>query len=165
MRETGVRVVFSPETPRRSMAPHEIERSAMDRSHSNAATNERASNSARDSRAAPRRAAHASGNIANHLRKRLPDEDRLKRIRTVFAMLADRQRLKIVLGLAAADELCVGEVAHMLRVSVSVASHHLRKMRDVGVLEDREAGKLAYYSLRQRSFAKLAVAALGVVRA
>jgi DNA-binding transcriptional ArsR family regulator len=147
------------------MAPHKIERSTMDRSHSNAATNERASNSAPDSRAAPRRAAQASRDIANHLRKRLPDEDRLKRIRTVFAMLADRQRLKIVLGLTAADELCVGEVAHMLRVSVSVASHHLRKMRDVGVLEDREAGKLAYYSLRQRSVAKLAVAALGVVRA
>jgi DNA-binding transcriptional ArsR family regulator len=147
------------------MAPHKIERSTMNRSHSNAATNERASNSARDGRAAPRGASQARSDVAIHLRKRLPDDDRLKRIRTVFAMLADRQRLKIVLALTVADELCVGEVAHVLRVSVSVASHHLRRLRDLGVLEDREAGKLAYYSLRQRSVARLAVTALGVVRA
>jgi DNA-binding transcriptional ArsR family regulator len=83
-----------------------------------------------------------------HLRKRLPAEDRLKRISMLFAILADQQRLKILLTLKAANELCVCEVARLLGVSVSVASHHL-------ILEDRSDGKLAYYSLRQRFVADL----------
>jgi DNA-binding transcriptional ArsR family regulator len=91
----------------------------------------------------------------------MPDEHRLARLRTLFAALADEQRLKILLALAAAEELCVGEVAHVLGTSVSVASHHLRKLRGLGVLHHRSHGRLAYYSLRQRYVASLAVAALG----
>jgi DNA-binding transcriptional ArsR family regulator len=90
----------------------------------------------------------------------MPDEQRLKGIRTVFAVLADQQRLKILLALTAAEELCVGEVARVLGTSVSVASHHLRKLRDLEIVEDRSDGKLANYSLRQRFVANLAVTAL-----
>ena len=77
-------------------------------------------------------------------------------------MLADQQRLKILLALTAAEDLCVGEVAHVLGTSVSVASHHLRKLRDLGILEDRDDGKRAYYSLRQKFVASLAHGASGV---
>lgn len=79
-------------------------------------------------------------------------------------MPADRQRLKIVLALTAAEELCVGEVAHVLGTSASVASHPLRKLRDLGILEDRGAGRFAYYRLRQRSVARVAVTALDAAR-
>jgi DNA-binding transcriptional ArsR family regulator len=95
----------------------------------------------------------------------MPDELRLKRVRSVFAVLADQQRLKILLALTAAEELCVGEVADVLGTSMSVASHHLRKLRDCGILEDRSDGKLAYYFLRQRYVASLAVTALGATDA
>jgi DNA-binding transcriptional ArsR family regulator len=44
----------------------------------------------------------------------MPDEDHVKRTCIVFALLADRQRLKIVLALAAAEELCVSDIAHVL---------------------------------------------------
>ena len=100
------------------------------------------------------------GDFAMHVRMRMPDEQRLKRIGAVFAVLADQQRLKILLALTAAEELCVGEVAHVLGASVSVASHHLRKLRDLEILEDRQDGKLAYYCLRQRCVASLAITAL-----
>jgi DNA-binding transcriptional ArsR family regulator len=90
----------------------------------------------------------------------MPDERRLKHVSTLFALLADHQRLKILLALKAGNELCVGEVARVLGVSVSVASHHLRKLRDLGILEDRGEGKQAYYSLRQMFVAELALAAL-----
>ena len=98
--------------------------------------------------------------FAMHLRQRMPDEQRLKRIGAVFAVLADQQRLKILLALTAAEELYVGEIAHVLGTSVSVASHHLRKLHDLGILEDRQDGKLAYYRLRQRCVASLAITAL-----
>ena len=94
----------------------------------------------------------------------MPDDDALKRMRTMFAMLADEQRLKILLALSATEELCVGEVAEVLGASMSVASHHLRRLRDLGILEDRSDGKLTYYSVRQKHVVSLAVAALDPAR-
>lgn len=101
------------------------------------------------------------GNLVNRLRRRMPEEAHLKRIRTVFAALADQQRLKILLALKEhGGELCVCDVAHVLGVSVSVASHHLRKLRDVGILDDRNDGKMVYYSVREAFVAGLAATAL-----
>ena len=160
MRERGVRVVFSPESTRQP-APH-AELHA--RRRSNVATNERTSKAGRTAQSQLGKARRLNGEFTTHLRKRMPDADRLKRTSIVFAMLADRQRLKIVLALTAAEELCVGEVAYVLGTSVSVASHHLRKLRDLGILEDRPAGKCTYYRLRQRSVARVAVTALGAAR-
>jgi ArsR family transcriptional regulator len=94
----------------------------------------------------------------------MPDEHRLDRIRTVFALLADDQRLKVLLALSAVEDLCVSEVARALGTSVSVASHHLRKLRDLGVLDERDEGKRAYYCLRQKFVADLAVTALAACR-
>jgi len=161
MRESGVRVVFSPERPRQPRSRTDLRRT---RNHSNVATNERTSNVGRTAQSEIAKARHLNGDLTAHLRMRMPNEDRLKRTSIVFAMLADRQRLKIVLALTAAEELCVGEVAHVLGTSASVASHHLRKLRDLGILEDRGAGKFAYYRLRQRSVARVAVTALDAAR-
>lgn len=78
----------------------------------------------------------------------------------MFAALADRNRLKVLHALAGGEELCVCDVAHVLGMSVSAASHHLRKLRDLEILAFRTDGKMAYYSLRDRSAARLARQAL-----
>jgi DNA-binding transcriptional ArsR family regulator len=93
----------------------------------------------------------------------MSDEPRLKHTCRV-ALLADYQRVKIVLALKAGKELSVGEVARVLAVSISLASHHLRRLHDLGILEDRTDGKLAYYSLRDRFLANVALAALAHYR-
>ncbi len=160
MSERGVRVVFSPETPRRTALHERLMHRAEGQDHSNVATNVRTSRAARGYRVGPARLPRGKGDLVKAVRNRLPDEGRLRRVRTTFATLADQQRLKIVIALAVADELCVSEVADVLRTSVSVASHHLRRLRDLEVVEDRGDGKLAYYSLRQRYVATLAVMAL-----
>jgi len=100
------------------------------------------------------------GELVARLRKRLPDAARLKQIRTIFAALADEQRLKILLALKAGQELCVCDVAHVLGISVSATSHHLRKLRDLGILDDRSDGKMTYYSLKATFVADLASSAL-----
>jgi DNA-binding transcriptional ArsR family regulator len=161
MRESGVRVVFSPENPSRLVSSHRRAHRAANLSGSNGATNERTSKVGPIARPKRGHALRHTGEFAANVRKRIPPEERLKRVSRVFAALADQQRLKILLALAAAEELCVGEVAHVLRASVSVSSHHLRKLRDLGILRHRSHGKLAYYSLGQRYVAGLAVAALG----
>jgi DNA-binding transcriptional ArsR family regulator len=160
MSERGVRVVFSPETPRRAPSVKRPTTGAGDQNHSHIATNERTSTAGRRARTGQHETSRLKSDLPIHLRKRLPAEDRLKRISMLFAILADQQRLKILLTLKAANELCVCEVARLLGVSVSVASHHLRRLRDLEILEDRSDGKLVYYSLRQTLVADLALTAL-----
>ena len=100
------------------------------------------------------------GDLVSRLRRRMPEESHLEGARSVFAALADRTRLKILHSLAGGEELCVCDVAHVLRVSVSSASHHLRKLRDIGILKDRNDGKMMYYSLREPFVAQLVSQAL-----
>jgi len=72
----------------------------------------------------------------------------LEEMRIVFAALADRARLKILYALKDREELCVCDVAHVVGTSISTASHHLRKLRDLKLLKYRNDGRMAYYSLK-----------------
>jgi len=78
----------------------------------------------------------------------LPEERLLENAQILFNALADRSRLKILHALSEGQELCVCDVATLLNVKVAAASHHLRKLRDLKILQHRNEGKLAYYSLR-----------------
>lgn len=82
------------------------------------------------------------------MRTEMPSEEALEDARGLFASLADKTRLRLLFALRSGEELCVCDVAHVLGISVSVASHHLRKLRDLKVLKYRNDGKMAYYSLR-----------------
>lgn len=85
--------------------------------------------------------------VVRRLRTALPAEEAVEESRVLFAALADRTRLKILYALRGGEELCVCDVAHVLGVSMSTASHHLRKLRDLGLLQYRNDGKMAYYSI------------------
>lgn len=78
----------------------------------------------------------------------MPSDTTLEEVEVLFRALADRARLKILLALGDGEELCVCDVAHVLGVSISTASHHLRKLRDLKLLRYRNDGRMAYYSLR-----------------
>lgn len=82
------------------------------------------------------------------LRAQMPSDEVLEEMRGTFAALADLARLKILYALRDGEELCVCDVAHVLGTSISTASHHLRKLRDLKILKYRNDGKMAYYSLR-----------------
>lgn len=93
--------------------------------------------------------------VVQRLRKALPGDDALDDPLAVFGALADRTRLKLLAALADGEELCVCDAAHVLRVSISAASHHLRRLRDLKILRYRNDGKMAYYSLRDTTTAAL----------
>ncbi len=95
------------------------------------------------------------GALVVRLRASLPSDDALQAAGALFGALADRTRLKILHALKRGDELCVCDVAHVLGTSVQAASHHLRKLRDLGILKHRNDGKMAYYSLRDRQVVSL----------
>ena len=93
--------------------------------------------------------------LVRKLQKKAPSEEALEDMRATFAALADRTRLKILHALKDGEELCVCDVAHVIGLSVSTASHHLRKLRDLKLLKYRSDGKMAYYSIRSEFAAQL----------
>ena len=77
----------------------------------------------------------------------------------VFRALADPARVKIVNLLAtSSDPVCVCEFTGPLGLSQPTVSHHLKKLRDAGLLEREQRGIWAYYSLRRDALAGLAAA-------
>lgn len=53
----------------------------------------------------------------------------------------------LILWALANQELCVSEIAQAVNASVQNTSHHLRLMRDRGVLEDRRKGQTVTYRI------------------
>lgn len=98
--------------------------------------------------------------LVARLRADMPADEQVDELRGTFSGLADCTRLKILHALRTGEELCVCDVAHVLGMSVSAASHHLRKLRELKILQYRNDGKMAYYSLRDRLAADLVGQAL-----
>jgi ArsR family transcriptional regulator len=73
-----------------------------------------------------------------------------------FKALGDPTRVAIVNRLAGAGEVCVCAFVGELGLSQPTVSHHLRILREAGLVEARRRGTWAYYRLVPE-----AVAALG----
>jgi DNA-binding transcriptional ArsR family regulator len=86
--------------------------------------------------------------LVTRLRKEMPSECVLEDALVLLSAISDRARLKILWAMRDGQELCVCDVSHILKTTISTASHHLRKLRDLKVLKTRYDGKWAYYSLR-----------------
>lgn len=79
-------------------------------------------------------------------RAALPAGPALGALSDLFAALADPTRLRIVAALAE-RELCVCDLAATVGQSESAVSHHLRRLRSLGLVRARKDGRLAYYAL------------------
>jgi ArsR family transcriptional regulator len=64
-----------------------------------------------------------------------------------FRALADPTRVAIVNRLSGADELCVCDLTAAFDLSQPTISHHLRILRDAGLVESSRRGTWAYYRL------------------
>jgi ArsR family transcriptional regulator, lead/cadmium/zinc/bismuth-responsive transcriptional repressor len=72
----------------------------------------------------------------------------------VFAALADPTRLRVVHVLLR-QEMCTSDLAAALGLSDPAISQHLRILRNLRLVDCRRAGRMVYYSLRDRRIAKL----------
>lgn len=80
-------------------------------------------------------------------RAALPATVALDASAALLRALGDRTRLQIVVALAAAEELCVCDLAAVVGVSQSAVSHSLRTLRQLRVVGYRKDGQIAYYAL------------------
>ena len=74
---------------------------------------------------------------------------------TVFKALADPTRVAIVNRLAAASEVCVCDLTAAFELSQPTISHHLRLLRDAGLVEAERRGTWAYYRLVPEAIERL----------
>jgi ArsR family transcriptional regulator, arsenate/arsenite/antimonite-responsive transcriptional repressor len=75
------------------------------------------------------------------------DEDERDVLAARFQALADPTRVAIVNRLAAADEVCVCDFVAALDLAQPTISHHLKVLRDAGLVESSRRGTWAYYRL------------------
>jgi len=64
-----------------------------------------------------------------------------------FKALADPTRVAIVNRLSTAAEVCVCDLTAAFELSQPTISHHLRVLRDAGLIESQRQGTWAYYRL------------------
>ena len=80
---------------------------------------------------------------------------------TVLAAVADPVRRRIV-QLLADEQLCTCHVVGELALKQPLVSHHLRVLREAGVVEATPCGRFTYYRLRPEVLGA-AAAALGAL--
>jgi ArsR family transcriptional regulator len=76
-------------------------------------------------------------------------------VAAVFKALADPTRVAIVNRLAAASEVCVCDLTAAFELSQPTISHHLRLLRDAGLVEAERRGTWAYYRLVPEAIERL----------
>ncbi|MBE8970900.1 helix-turn-helix transcriptional regulator [Nostocales cyanobacterium LEGE 12452] len=72
--------------------------------------------------------------------------DKAKQMAEVFGILGDPNRLRLISALAS-QELCVCDLAALMKMTESAVSHQLRLLKAMRLVSYRREGKNVYYSL------------------
>jgi len=80
------------------------------------------------------------------VRKDMESDTVFQDLADTFKAMGDPTRTKILFALGR-EELCVGDIAALVRLSHSAVSHQLRLLRHLKLVRCRRAGKAAYYAL------------------
>jgi DNA-binding transcriptional ArsR family regulator len=87
------------------------------------------------------------GELVARVHAASPSPEVIADVADVFAILGDAGRVRLLVALLSADELCVCDLAASADMSESATSHALRLLRVQGVVKVRRSGRMAYYSL------------------
>lgn len=78
-----------------------------------------------------------------------------------FALLSDPLRLQIVLALTE-EQLCTCHLVDLTGAKQTTISHHLRQLRDAGVVVGEAEGRFTWYRLTSGAFAATLGALVGL---
>lgn len=68
-----------------------------------------------------------------------------QRMSKVFEALGDEHRQRIMLTFEPGERLNVGQIAEVSTLARSTVSHHLKVLREAGVLSSEKSGKEVYF--------------------
>ena len=74
----------------------------------------------------------------------------MRKLAEFFKALGDETRLKII-HMLSEKEMCVCEVIDQLDLSQPAISHHLKILRQAGLVKDSKEGKWVFYSLNEEA--------------
>ncbi|HOO33682.1 MAG TPA: metalloregulator ArsR/SmtB family transcription factor [Thermotogota bacterium] len=77
---------------------------------------------------------------------KIPDEETLYDLADLFKVFGDSTRIKI-LSVLLESEMCVYDLAGVLKMSQSAISHQLRTLKNSKLVKFRREGKTVFYSL------------------
>ena len=73
----------------------------------------------------------------------------------MFKALGDPVRLRMASMIAAQAELCVCEITPAFELSSATISHHLRTLREAGLVDSERRGTYVYYWIQPKAVAAL----------
>lgn len=97
---------------------------------------------------------HNHGGNLNDLMSSIPTEQQFFTAADVFSMLCDSTRLRILWLLCHTEE-CVSDIATAVNMSSPAVSHHLRNLKQSGLITSRREGKEVLYTLAKTKEANL----------
>jgi ArsR family transcriptional regulator len=77
-----------------------------------------------------------------------------RKIARAFTALGDEHRQRILLLFEPGEELNVWQIVEVSTLARSTVSHHLRILRESGVLQSRKAGKEVYFRIDKQFLAQ-----------
>ena len=96
---------------------------------------------------------------ANAIPAEMLTVEKAQRLSEFLGFLADPNRLRI-LSILATQEMCVGDLAALLKMNESAVSHQLRTLRAIRLVNFRKQGRHVFYSLQDRQILNFYQAAI-----
>lgn len=97
---------------------------------------------------------HSSENIISKLGERLDNTKNFRIAADIFKLLGDTSRIRIYWLLCHCEE-CVINISALVGMSSPAVSHHLRMLKDTGLIVSRRDGKEVYYKAADTEESKL----------
>ena len=80
---------------------------------------------------------------------------KLEKVAEIFQGLAYPIRLQILELLEDGNDYAVNEILNKVQIEASLLSHHLSKMKNIGIIESYRQGRNIYYRLAIREISKV----------
>lgn len=97
---------------------------------------------------------HGTNDCNDFLRKKLESADKFTAVAEIFKQLGDSARIRIFWILCHYEE-CVINISALMDMSSPAVSHHLRILKDNGLIEGRRDGKEVYYKVKDSEICRL----------
>lgn len=84
--------------------------------------------------------------------KCIPNEDNCTEVAAIFKQLSDASRIRILWMLCHCEE-CVSDISAAMQMSDPAVSHHLKFLKNAGLVVSRREGKEVFYKLADTAIA------------
>ena len=105
---------------------------------------------------------HDHGQPLEALLQALPETEDFQMLADIFKLLSDGSRLRLFWLLCHCEE-CVINLSAMMGMSSPAISHHLKQLKDAGLIVSRRDGKEVYYQAADPPTARIHPDALETV--